>query len=227
MKDLFGLPITEPSPLTFHQWKIREGNVQYRTDLKQVSNTALLAYLLRDHRASERLLSHFGNLPAIAEATALELKRVKGITAAKAEALIAAFELSRRVASTGEDTGPFVTSPMEVYQLLKSEMEGLQQEILKLLCLNTKNRVTHVEAVFKGSLNCSMIHPREVFYCAIRHCAASIIIVHNHPSGDPSPEDIQATKQLAQTGQLVQILLSDHVIIGNGSYFSMKAENLL
>lgn len=228
MNDLFGPPIQKPL-LTFREWKIREGNALYRTDFKGVSNTALLAYLLRDYRAGERLLDAFGSIDSLAEATLEEIKHVRGITAAKAEVITAAFELLSRRASSPQEKGAIVSSPEDVYRLLKPEMENQKQEVLKRLCLNTKNRVIHIAAVHRGTLNATLIHPRDVFYGAIRHCAASIVIAHNHPGGDPSPspEDVDATKQLAKTGKLIQIPLCDHVIIGNESYFSMKAENLL
>ena len=108
-------------------------------------------------------------------------------------------------------------------------MIGLKQELLKVLLCDTKNQVEHVETVFVGSLNCSVIHPREIFKAAIRQSAASIILAHNHPSGDPQPskEDIHATKQLREAADHIQIPILDHDIIGDGSYVSLKEERIL
>ncbi len=108
-------------------------------------------------------------------------------------------------------------------------MNRLKQETLKLLVLNTKNRVTHIETVFKGSLNASVIHPREIYRVAIKHAACGIIVAHNHPSGDvqPSKEDTHSTKELAKVGRLMQIPLMDHVIIGGITFYSFKEEGIL
>ncbi len=108
-------------------------------------------------------------------------------------------------------------------------MNRLKQETLKLLELNTKNRVTHIETVIKGSLNASVIHPREIYRIAIQHAACGIIVAHNHPSGDvmPSKEDTHSTKELAKVGTLMQIPLMDHVIIGGTTFYSFKEEGIL
>ena len=172
---------------------------------------------------------HFGDLSAIAEASVVELKQVKGVGVAQAEAIQVAFELSRRLTQTTNGTKPQVCSPQDTYLLLKEAYQGLQYEVLKVLLLDTKNGVKRIEDVFVGSLNCSVIHPREIFKVAIRHSAASIIISHNHPSGDPQPsrEDIAATKELARVGILVQIPLLDHVIIGDNTYVSLKEKGII
>ncbi len=116
-----------------------------------------------------------------------------------------------------------------MYDLLRDELIGLKQEVLKVLLLDTKNRVEHTETVFVGTLNCSVIHPREIFRLAIRQSACAIIVVHNHPSGttSPSEEDIRATKQIVEAGKHIQIEVLDHVIVGREGFFSMKEEGLL
>ena len=113
--------------------------------------------------------------------------------------------------------------------MLREDFRGRKQEELKVLLCDTKNQVERIETVFVGTLNCSVIHPREIFKSAIRHSAASIILSHNHPSGDPQPsrEDLRVSKQIVQVGELVQIPVLDHIIVGEEEFFSMKAEGLL
>ncbi len=228
---LFGdwLPEKPNEKLSFHDWQIREGDVLYRCGVSQMSTTHLLAHLVRNQKTAERLLAHFGSLTTIAEASVAELKLVEGVGVAIAETIRVACEFSRRVAQLAQVKRPEVTHAREVYELLRDEMMGLKQEVLKVLLLDTKNRVEHVETVFVGTLNCSPIHPREIFRLAIRQSACAIIVAHNHPSGTttPSNEDIRATKQIVQAGEHIQIQVLDHVIIGKEGYFSMKEEGLL
>ncbi|WJP96768.1 JAB domain-containing protein [Macrococcus bovicus] len=117
-----------------------------------------------------------------------------------------------------------IKSPQCAYEIMAPILKGKQQEEFHVLCLNTKNLVIHKEMVFKGSLNASIVHPREVFKIAVTHSAANIIVCHNHPSGDPTPsqEDIEATQRLAQCGQLFGIELLDHIIVGDNSFISLK-----
>lgn len=229
--DLFGNLSLEQKdkPLSFKDWQLREGNVLYRCGASQMSNTHLLAHLLRDQRLAESLMEHFGSILEVAEASVVELSRVKGVNPAKAETIHVAFELSRRIAQPTFDTKPSISHPGDVYRLLKAEYRGLEQEVLKVLLLDTKNGVKRIETVFVGSLNVSIIHPREIFKAAIRQSAAAIIISHNHPSGSaqPSREDIAATKNLQKAGELVEIKLLDHVIIGNEEYVSLREEGLI
>ena len=226
MKDLFG---NEPSKLTFREWELREGAPLYRAGVTEISTSNLIAYLLRDHSKGSRLLDDFGDLQSIADAPLALLKKVKGIGYADAERLKVAFELSRRLQEPELKSSPQIKSPRDVFNLLEDEMNRLKQEILKLLVLNTKNRVTHIETVFKGSLNASVIHPREIYHVAIQHAACGIIVAHNHPSGDvtPSKEDTHSTKELAKVGTLMQIPLMDHVIIGGTTFYSFKEEGIL
>ena len=110
-----------------------------------------------------------------------------------------------------------------------STMRDVEQELLYVLCLDTKNNVIKQRRIFEGSLNASIVHPREVFRFAIEEAAAAIILVHNHPSGDPYPsqEDLRATKQLIEAGNYIQIPVLDHVIIGDGAFISLKEEGLM
>ena len=214
---------------SFHQWRLREGNAVYRLNFQELSNTHLLAHLLRNRTLADRLMDHFGSLSQIAEASIIELKQVPGVGPATAEILQTAFELSRRRADTASKDRPSIRNPMDVYILLRLEYQGQTQEMTKVVLLDTRNRVLKVETVFIGTLNFSILHPREIFQAALRQNAASIILTHNHPSGctDPSPEDIEATKQIAKVGKLIDISLLDHVIVGDEGYISLKEANLL
>ena len=144
--SLFGnwLPEKLNEKLSFHDWQIREGDVLYRCGVSQMSTTHLLAHLLRNQSLAERLLAHFGSLTAVAEASVAELKQVEGVGVAIAEMIQVACEFSRRVAQLAQVRRPKATHPRQVYDLLRDEMMGLKQEVLKVLLLDTKNRVEHV-----------------------------------------------------------------------------------
>lgn len=215
--------------ISFHQWRIREGHITYRSTVQQLSNTHLLAYLLRDQILAERLMERFGELNQIAEASTIELRQIFGIGIATAERIQAAFELSRRLNDSFPEEYPCIENPYEVYMLVRAEYQRQKQEILKALLLNTRNRVLKIETISVGTFNFSVIHPREIYRVALRHNAASIILIHNHPSGSPEPsfDDIQVTKQIAKGGKMVGIRLLDHIIIANEDYISLKEENLL
>ena len=214
---------------SFRQWQLREGDVLYRLGVEQLSNTHLLAHLLRDHVLAERMMERFGSLTKIAEASITELKHIPGVGSATAEILQAAFALSRRRSDALSEDRPYIRSPIDVFMLIQADYRGQKQEITKAILKDTRNRVLKIETVFVGTLNFSVLHPREIFQVALRHNAASIILTHNHPSGeaDPSPEDIQATQQIAEAGKLIDIPLLDHVIIGDGCYTFLKEKKLL
>jgi len=130
---------------------------------------------------------------------------------------------------TAHEEKPQIVSPTDVARLMMPELRALQKEVLLVLCLDTKNKVIAKRQIFEGSLNASIVHPREVFRFAIEQSAASIILVHNHPSGDPAPssEDIRTTKQLRKAGEYIQIPVLDHVIIGDRDYTSLKEADLV
>ena len=213
----------------FRQWQLREGDVLYRSSVQQLSNTHLLAHLLRNQGLAERLMEGFGGLNQIAEASIAELKQISGVGTATAERIQAAFELDRRLSDSVSEYRPRIGSPIEVYMLVCTEYRGQKQEILKTLLLNTQNRVLKIETISIGTLNFSIIHPREIYRIALRHNAASIILTHNHPGGSPEPsfEDIQATEQIDAVGKIMGLPLLDHVIIGNGDYISLKEKGVL
>lgn len=214
---------------SFRQWRLREGHILYRSSVQQLSNTHLLAYLLRDQRLAERLMEEFGELNQIAEASIAELRQISGVGTATAERIQAAFELSRRLTDSVPEESPCVENPYEVYMLVRAEYRGQKQEILKALLLNTRNQVLKSETISIGTFNTSVIHPREIYRVALRHNAASIILTHNHPSGSPEPsfDDIHITEQIAKVGKIIGIRLLDHVIIGNENYISLREKSVL
>jgi DNA repair protein RadC len=206
-----------------------------RVGARAMSNAELLAITLRTGvggenvlRLAERLLAHFDGLPGIARASLSELRTVKGIGKAKAVEIKAALELGRRLMVAVPEERPRVTSPADAANLLMGEMMLLEQEHLRLILLDTRNYVLKTPTVYKGSLNTSVIRIGELFRAAIKENAAALIVVHNHPSGDPapSPEDVHVTRQIAKAGNLLDIELLDHIIIGRQRYASLKERGL-
>lgn len=197
-----------------------------------LSNAELLAILLRTGTAREsalalaqRLLAETEGLEGLMRISVSELMQKKGIGLAKAVQIKAGLELGRRAARQRPVNGPTVIrSPRDVADYMMEEMRYLAQEHFVVLFLNTKNHVLGHETIFVGSLNASIVHPREVFQAALRRNCASIICLHNHPSGDPnpSPEDAEVTRRLVEAGKIIGIEVLDHVIIGNGCYTSMR-----
>jgi len=177
----------------------------------------------------QRLLSQFGNLKGIAGASVEELSQVKGIGLAKAAQIKAAFELANRLEGYSE-TGkkPIVKTPEDVMTLVRGRLKDKKKEYFVALLLDTRNQLIKISEVSVGSLDASIVHPREVFKEAIAGSAASVIFVHNHPSGDPaaSEDDIRLTKRLAEVGEIVGIDVLDHIIIGDKNYLSLKREGL-
>jgi len=177
----------------------------------------------------QRLLSQFGNLKGIASASVEELSQVKGIGLAKASQIKAAFELANRLEGYSEvGKKPLVKTPDEVVNLVKGRLKGKKKEHFLALLLDTRNQLIKVSEISVGSLDTSIVHPREVFKEAISASAASVIFVHNHPSGDPtaSEDDIKLTKRLAEAGEVVGIDVLDHIIICDKGYLSLKGKGL-
>lgn len=179
---------------------------------------------------AQNLLSKFGNLKNIAAATVAELSEIKGVGPAKAAQLKAAFELSKRLESYPPGASNIkISSPESVLKLVKNRLKGKKKEHFLIVLLDIRNHPIDVRTVSIGSLDSSIVHPREVFKEAISYSAASVIFVHNHPSGDPEPsgDDIQLTRQLAEAGKLLGIEVLDHLIICDNTYLSMKAKNII
>lgn len=200
-----------------------------------LSTAELLAIVLRSGpqgesvlRMSERLLIQFDHLPGLARATITELTAAKGVGEAKAAEIKAALEIGRRLVASAPEERPRVSSPDDAFHLLKSEMMFLDQEHLRLILLDTRNRVLRTPTIYVGSLNTSVIRVGELFRAAIRENAAAFIVAHNHPSGDPSPspEDINVTRQIVQAGKLLDVDVLDHIVIGRNRFVSLKQRGL-
>lgn len=200
-----------------------------------VSTAELLAIILRTGsggenvlRLSERLLAAFQDLPGLSRATIAELTQVKGIGPAKAVEIKAALEIGRRLMAAAPQEKPVVSSPGDAANLLMSEMTFLEKEHLKLILLDTRNKVIGTPTIYVGSLNTSVVRVNELFRAAIKENAAAFIVAHNHPSGDPSPspEDIHVTRQIVQAGKILDISVLDHIIIGRQRYVSLKERAL-
>ncbi len=200
-----------------------------------LSTAELLAIVLRNGprgesvlRLAERLLVEFDNLPGLSRATITELMAVHGVGDAKAAEIKAALEIGRRLVASAPEERPRVSSPDDAFHLLKSEMMFLEQEHLRLILLDTRNRVLRTPTVYVGSLNTSVIRVGELFRAAIRDNAAAFIVAHNHPSGDPSPspEDITVTRQIVQAGKLLDVDVLDHIVIGRNRFVSLKQRGL-
>jgi len=200
-----------------------------------LSTTELLAIILGTGVGGEsvldmarRLLSGYGGLPGLARASFAELRAEKGLGEAKTAQLKAALELGRRMLLAAPEDRFIVRSPADVAQLLMAEMAHLEQEHFRVLYLDTRNRLIGSETVYVGSLNASHIRVGEVFRDAVKRNCAAIIVVHNHPSGDPtpSPEDVEVTRQLVAAGNLLDIEVLDHLIIGQQRFVSLRERGL-
>ncbi|MFN0150688.1 MAG: DNA repair protein RadC [bacterium] len=207
-----------------------------RLGVRALSGTEILALLLGTgaHGASaldvaSDLIRQFGSLRAVAEAEPLVLSQVAGVGSVKASRMKAAAEFGRRVVSHSAEPMPTIRSPEDVARLLMDEMRTLDREHFREILLNSKNRVLSVETISVGTLNASIVHPREGLKPAIMKSAAAIILVHNHPTGVPTPsqEDIAITRRFVKAGEIVGIDILDHVIIGNGQYQSLKELGVL
>ncbi len=190
-----------------------------------LTNAELLAILLRTGVAgtmvtdlARELLNQFGGLVGLAAASPQELAQHHGLGPAKATQLKAALEVGRRLMQAEFGDRPKVAAPDDLARLVQKDMEGLEQEQLRVFLLDTKNRVIGIRTVYQGSLNQSTVRVAELFKAAIRENCAAIAVAHNHPSGDPtpSPEDVRVTQALVEAGKLLDVEVIDHVIIGRG-----------
>ena len=205
---------------------------------KNVSDAELLAILLRTGtkqrsviRVAEEVLSKYKDkgLHAISHMTPRDISTVPGVGPAKAATVIAAVELGKRIASRAALQVESIRGPEDAANYAMPLLRDEVQEHFAVILLDTKNHILMMPIVTKGTLSSSVAHPREVFHQAIEHSAASIILVHNHPSGDPTPsrEDIQVTKRMTEVGKIMDIPVLDHIIIGDDRFTSMKEKGLM
>ncbi|MBI4217013.1 MAG: DNA repair protein RadC [Chloroflexi bacterium] len=200
-----------------------------------LSTAELLAIVLRVGSAEEsvldlgaRLLARYQGLPGLAQASFEELCQERGLGGAKVAQLKASLELGRRLLAAQPEARPTVTSPEDVANLLLAEMGLLEQEELRVVNLNSKNQVMGISQVYRGSVNTSLIRVAEVFREAVRANCPALVVVHNHPSGDPTPsaEDVEVTRQLQKAGEALDIEVLDHLVIGRQRYVSLKERGL-
>lgn len=178
---------------------------------------------------AQELLVKFGNIRAISEATLEELSQIKGIGLAKAAQIKACFELGKRQDLEPELKDFDIKDPQSIVKAIRAGIKDKAKEHFKLILLNTRNKIIGISTVSVGSLNASIVHPREVFKDAIIHNAYSVILVHNHPSGDPEPseDDLTITKRLTEAGKILGIEVIDHIIIAKNGFFSFKEKGLI
>jgi len=201
-----------------------------------LSDAELLAIIIKTGNKQEtsvdiaRKILYKEGLEFLKKATMEQLMDIRGIGRVKALQLLALRELSLRMSEVAiiEDTNA-ISSPLDVTNYLMERMRYLKKEVFKILILNNKNRIIREEDVSVGSIDQTIVHPREVFYEAIKSLAKSVILIHNHPSGDPTPSknDIETTKRLCECGKLLGIKVLDHIIIGNGVIYSFKNRGLI
>jgi DNA repair protein RadC len=203
-----------------------------------LSNAELMAILLRTGtkndsvlRIAERLLKKYENMgvAGLASLGPQELSKIKGIGPAKAVTVVAAIELGKRLNLARASEKSVIRSAQDIADLLMSRLRYEPREHFMIALLSTRNHVLAVPTISIGSLSASIVHPRELFREAINHSAAAVILVHNHPSGDPtpSPEDINLTKKIVSAGNILEIHVLDHVIIGDNKYVSLKEKGII
>lgn len=209
----------------------------YNYGVSVLSNAELLSIIIRTgHKedtaidvAREILSIDDKGIGYLADISLEELMQVKGIGKCKAAQILAAIEIGKRLNRRKIEDKIKVSSPIVLVDLLMDEMRDLKKEHFKIAILDTKNQILSIEEISIGSLNASIVHPREVFNKAIKRSANKIILIHNHPSGDPTPsnEDISVTNRLKEVGNIIGIEVLDHIIIGDNRYISLKEKNLI
>jgi len=178
---------------------------------------------------AQELLAKFGNVKAIGQATIEELSQIKGIGLAKAAQIKACFELGKREDLEPEVKDFDVKNPEGVVKAIRASIQDKAKEHFKLILLNPRNKIIGISTISVGTLNASLVHPREVFKDAIKHSAASVVLAHNHPSGDPEPseDDLTITKRLTEAGKILGVEVMDHIIIAKNGFFSFKERGLI
>lgn len=207
-----------------------------RYGAEYLSNAELLALILRTGTKEENVLTmcnsiiaESGGINGLLNLSVEEVEKIRGIGSAKAAQIIALSEIYSRIHSIKSGMDIIITCPKDVANFLMNDMKGLAREHFKLIMLDTKNKVICIKTISIGDLNSSVVHPREVFVEAIKKSCASVIVCHNHPSGDPTPsrEDINVTKRLKECGTILGIEVLDHIIIGKEKYVSLKEKGIV
>lgn len=202
-----------------------------RLGSRALSDTELLALILRTGTRAGRadslaraVVEHVGGLAELASASMAALVAMRGLGPAKAASLLAAFELARRVETRPLELGQPIRNPLDVHRHFQPRVRGARRESFHVLLLDARHRLIGEAEVSVGTLTASLVHPREVFREAIRAAAAAVLLVHNHPSGDPTPsaEDRTVTERLASAGELLGIRVVDHLIVSEGGHFSFR-----
>jgi len=203
---------------------------------ENLSNAELLAILLNNGNRKrtavelgQDILQRAGSLRDLAEFSAQELCEFSGVGPAKAARIIAAIEFAKRLTAPSPKKAPALTSPAEAARFVIPRLRFLQQEVLLLILLNSKNKVIKIKEVSRGGLSSTLVHPREIFKVALKKSASAVILCHNHPSGEtePSRDDIIVTEKLISAGKLLGISVLDHLIVANNSFLSLKEEGYL
>ncbi len=230
--------VTIPHPLMIKELPSDERPREKLKDhgAQAMGNSELIAILLRTGnraesalRLAEKLLDKQGGLSGFGHATIEDIEQVKGIGEAKAISIMAAVELGRRVTSLAPIERTVIRTPEDVSALLMPRFRYETKESFIAILLSTKNHVIKTAIISVGSLNASIVHPRELFREAINASAAAVILAHNHPSGDPtpSPEDVTLTRKLVEAGKLLEIPVLDHIVLGDGKYISFTEKGIL
>ena len=202
---------------------------------RALSSSELLAVIIGtghgEHNAlrlSRAMMAHFGGLVGLIRASTTELRAFKGIGEVKALKIKAALDLGRRLMAASEEAPRSITCSADAANLLIPEMAFLEQEHLRLILLDARHQVLNIPTIYVGSLNTSVVRVGELFRAALKENASAIILAHNHPSGDssPSPEDVSVTRQIVKAGQLLDIEVLDHIIVGGQRYTSLKERSL-
>ena len=178
---------------------------------------------------ARELLTQFGSLQELAGREVAEVAAVRGVGRAKAVRLASVFEITRRLRSRNGPSRPVLSSPEQVFGRYGPLMEDLRREVFRIALLDAQNGLLRDRVISEGTLSASLVHPREVFKPAILESAASVILLHNHPSGDPTPsrEDIRLTRQLVECAHLLDLRINDHVIVGHGTYVSLAEKGII
>jgi DNA repair protein RadC len=208
---------------------LKEGPERF-TDEDLLELLLILNIPYRDTRKLAReLLNHYKTLDKVLDAPLEELSTFKGLKEKSALPLKVVKEVARRYLKAKAEKSEYLRSPKEVYEYLRYEMQNLKREVLKIVLLDAKSKILAIETLFEGTVTESAVYPREIFVKAFEKNAASLILVHNHPSGEttPSKEDIRLTKNMILAGRLLQCKVIDHIIVGKEGYFSMAEKGII